>query len=64
MMHLDERRRNTRLKEMVYVDLHHLYSSSDIIGRIKSRRMRWMGHVAQIQSANVYRITKVIVNNV
>jgi hypothetical protein len=28
--------------------LHNLYSSSDIIGQIKSRRMRWTGHVARM----------------
>jgi hypothetical protein len=27
-------------------ELHNLYSSSNIIRRIKSRRMRWAGHVA------------------
>jgi hypothetical protein len=34
-----------------------LYSSPNIIGMIKSRRMRWVGHVAQIrETRNVYRI--------
>jgi hypothetical protein len=28
--------------------LHNLYSSPDIIRQIKSRRMRWAGHVARI----------------
>jgi hypothetical protein len=27
-------------------ELHNLYSSIDIIRQIKSRRMRWVGHVA------------------
>jgi hypothetical protein len=27
-------------------ELHNLYSSPDIISQIKSRRMRWAGHVA------------------
>jgi hypothetical protein len=27
-------------------ELHNLYSSPDIIRQIKSRRMRWVGHVA------------------
>jgi hypothetical protein len=27
-------------------ELHILYSSPDIIKQIKSRRMRWVGHVA------------------
>jgi hypothetical protein len=29
-------------------ELHNLYSSLNIIRMIKSRRMRWAGHVAQI----------------
>jgi hypothetical protein len=29
-------------------DLHNLYSSPNIIKMIKSRRMRWAGHVARI----------------
>jgi hypothetical protein len=30
-------------------ELHNLYSSPSIIGVIKSRRMRWAGHVARIE---------------
>jgi hypothetical protein len=34
-----------------------LYSSPDIIRQIKSRRMRWAGHVAHIgEGRNMYRI--------
>jgi hypothetical protein len=34
-----------------------LYSSPDIIRRIKSRRMRWAGHVARMEEGrNVYRV--------
>jgi hypothetical protein len=34
-----------------------LYSSPDIIRQIKSRRMRWAGHVARIgDGRNVYRV--------
>jgi hypothetical protein len=29
-------------------ELHNLYSSSDTIRQIKSRRMRWAGHVARM----------------
>jgi hypothetical protein len=29
-------------------ELHNLYSSSNIIRQIKSRRMRWVGHVARM----------------
>jgi hypothetical protein len=36
-------------------ELHNLYSSSDIIRQIKSRRMRWVGHVARTgQGRKVY----------
>jgi hypothetical protein len=39
------------------VELHNLYSSPDIIRQIKSRRMRWAGHVARMgEGRNVYRV--------
>jgi hypothetical protein len=35
-----------------------LYSSPDIIRQIKSRRMRWAGHVARIgEGRNLYRVS-------
>jgi hypothetical protein len=38
-------------------ELHNLYSSPDIIRQIKSRRMRWAGHVACMREGrNVYRV--------
>jgi hypothetical protein len=38
-------------------ELHSLYPSSDIIGQIKSRRMRWAGNVALMgEGRNVYRV--------
>jgi hypothetical protein len=38
-------------------ELHNLYSSPSINRMIKSRRMRWAGHVARIrEKMNVYRI--------
>jgi hypothetical protein len=38
-------------------ELHNLYSSPDIIRQIKSRRMRWTGHVARMgEGRNVYRV--------
>jgi hypothetical protein len=38
-------------------ELHILYSSPDIIRQIKSRRMRWAGHVARMgEGRNVYRV--------
>jgi hypothetical protein len=34
-----------------------LYSSPDIIRQIKSRRMKWAGHVARMgEGRNVYRV--------
>jgi hypothetical protein len=38
-------------------ELHDLYSSPNIIRIIKSRRMRWAGHVAQMgEKRNAYRL--------
>ncbi|KAJ4435502.1 hypothetical protein ANN_18118 [Periplaneta americana] len=38
-------------------DLHALYSSPDIIRNIKSRRLRWAGHVARMgEFRNAYRV--------
>jgi hypothetical protein len=38
-------------------ELHKLYSSPDIIRQIKSRRMRWAGHVERMgKGRNVYRV--------
>jgi hypothetical protein len=37
-------------------ELHNLYSSPDIIRQIKSRRMRWAGHVARVaEGRNAYK---------
>jgi hypothetical protein len=39
------------------VELHNLYSSLGIIRHIKSRRIRWEGHVARMEERrNVYRV--------
>ena len=39
------------------VELHILYSSPDIIRNIKSRRLRWAGHVARMgESRKAYRV--------
>jgi hypothetical protein len=35
-------------------ELHFLYSSPSIIGTIKSRRMRWAGHVARTGRRGLY----------
>jgi hypothetical protein len=37
-------------------ELHNLYSSPNIVMVIKSRRMRWAGHVARMGRGDVYRI--------
>jgi hypothetical protein len=38
-------------------ELHNLYSSPSIIRIIKSRRMRWAGHMARmVEKRNVYRL--------
>jgi hypothetical protein len=38
-------------------ELHILYSSPDIIRQVKSRRMRWAGHVARMgEETKVYRV--------
>jgi hypothetical protein len=38
-------------------ELHNLYSSPDIIRQIKSRKMRWAGHVAYMrEDSKVYRV--------
>jgi hypothetical protein len=38
-------------------ELHNLYSSPSIIRTIKSKRMRWAGHVARMEEKwNAYRI--------
>jgi hypothetical protein len=38
-------------------ELHNLYSSPDIIRQVKSRRMRWVGHVACMgEERKVYKV--------
>jgi hypothetical protein len=38
-------------------ELHNLYSSPNIIIHIKSRRIRWAGHVARMgEERNVYKV--------
>jgi hypothetical protein len=36
------------------VELHDLYSSPNIIGMIKSRRMRWAGHLARMGRSGMH----------
>jgi hypothetical protein len=45
------------LRKLHNGELHNLYSSPDVIREIRSRRMRWAGHVARIgEGRNVYRV--------
>jgi hypothetical protein len=37
-------------------ELHNLYSSPSIIRMIKSRRMRWAGHIGRMGAKNAYSI--------
>jgi hypothetical protein len=38
-------------------ELHNLYSSPDIIRQVRSRRMRWAGHVARMgEERKVYKV--------
>jgi hypothetical protein len=44
-------------RELHNEELRDLYSSPSIIGIIKSRRMRWVGHVARMgEKRNAYRL--------
>ncbi|KAJ4441271.1 hypothetical protein ANN_11125 [Periplaneta americana] len=44
-------------KKLHNAELHALYSSPDIIRNVKSRRLRWAGHVARMgESRNAYRV--------
>jgi hypothetical protein len=45
------------LLKIYYTAVHMLYCSPNIISQIKSRRMRWAGHVARMgEESNVYRV--------
>jgi hypothetical protein len=41
-------------KKLHNEELHNLYSSPSIIRMIKSRKMRWAGHVAQIGKRQIH----------
>jgi hypothetical protein len=44
-------------RKLHYEELHNLYSSRSIIRIIKSTRMRWAGHAAEIgEKRNAYRL--------
>jgi hypothetical protein len=43
-------------RRLHYEELYGLYASPNIIRAIKSRRMRWVGHVARTEKRGVYRV--------
>jgi hypothetical protein len=44
-------------RKLLNEELHNLYSSLDIIRQVKSRRMRWEGHVARMgEERKVYKV--------
>jgi hypothetical protein len=44
------------MKKLHYEELHNLYSLANIIMKIKSRRIRWTGHVASMGNLrNAYK---------
>jgi hypothetical protein len=54
---LDLKGRKTSWRKLYNDELHSLYSSPNIIRVIKSRRMRWAGHVASMwEGRGVYRV--------
>jgi hypothetical protein len=51
------KRRKTSWRKLHNDELHSLYSSRNIVREIKSRRMRWAGHVARMGvGKGVYRV--------
>jgi hypothetical protein len=48
---------NRRMRKLRNKELHNLYSSQNMIRQIKSRRMRWAGHVARVgEERKMYKI--------
>jgi hypothetical protein len=43
-------------RKLHYEELNDLYSSPSIVWVIKSRRMRWAGHVSRMGRGDVYRV--------
>jgi hypothetical protein len=49
--------RKKRIGRIKYYELHNLYSSPVIIATIKSRKVRWMRHVARMgEMRNAYKL--------
>jgi hypothetical protein len=54
---LDLKGRQTSRRKLHNEELHSLYSSPNIVRVIKSRRMRWAGHVTRMgEGRGVYRV--------
>jgi hypothetical protein len=52
-----KRKEDVSWRKMHNDELHSLYSSPNIVRVIKSRRMRWTGHVARMgEGRGVYRV--------
>jgi hypothetical protein len=49
-----KREENRSRKKLHDVERHGLYSSHNIVRKIKSRRMRWVGHVARMGEGEVF----------
>jgi hypothetical protein len=46
-----------KCRKMHSDEVHNLYSTTDIIRQVKSRRMRWAGHVARMrEEIKVYKV--------
>jgi hypothetical protein len=43
-------------RTMNNVELHNLYPSSNIIRMIKSRRIRWTGHIARMEQTRMHTL--------
>jgi hypothetical protein len=46
----------TGVKKLHNEELHNLYSSPSIIRIMKSKRVRWAGHLARMGKRNAYRL--------
>jgi hypothetical protein len=54
---VNRREENGACRKLHNDELHNLYSSLNIVRVIKSRRMRWVGHVARMgEGRGVYRV--------
>jgi hypothetical protein len=49
-----KREEDGSLRKLHNDELHNLYSSPNIVREIKSKRMRWVGHVARMGRGEVF----------